>query len=96
MRYGVTARRKRNVKRLAGLRELRQNKREQRRAAGDVKMAASEADLSGTLVIEAKRASKSYDGKADRRAISRSAFCAATGSASSARMAPARRRCSIC
>src|SRR6202012_436498 len=63
LRYGVTARRKRNVKRLAGLGELRKNKREHRRAAGGVKMAASEADLSGTLVIEAKRASKAYDGK---------------------------------
>ena len=63
LRYGVTARRKRNVKRLAGLGELRRDKREHRRAAGGVKMAASEADLSGTLVIEAKHAAKAYDGK---------------------------------
>ncbi|HTT98810.1 MAG TPA: ATP-binding cassette domain-containing protein [Rhizomicrobium sp.] len=63
LRYGVTARRKRNVKRLAGLGELRKNKREHRRASGGVKMAASEADLSGTLAIEAKHASKAYDGR---------------------------------
>ncbi len=63
LRYGVTARRKRNVKRLAGLGDLRKQKREHRRAAGGVKMAASEADLSGTLVIEAKHVAKAYDGK---------------------------------
>ncbi|MEI9929523.1 MAG: ATP-binding cassette domain-containing protein [Rhizomicrobium sp.] len=63
LRYGVTARRKRNVKRLAGLGDLRKQKREHRRVSGGVKMATSEADLSGTLVIEAKHASKSYDNK---------------------------------
>ena len=60
VRYGVTARRKRNQGRMARLRDLRQQRREQRRATGQVRMTASEAQLSGSLVIEAKRISKSY------------------------------------
>jgi len=61
MRYGVTARRKRNVRRVAGLRALRQHRREARRAAGTVNMAVAEAERSGTLVIEAKALGKSFD-----------------------------------
>ena len=61
MRYGVTARRKRNVRRVAGLQALRQHRREARRAAGTVNMAVAEAERSGTLVIEAKAVGKSYD-----------------------------------
>jgi ATP-binding cassette subfamily F protein uup len=61
MRYGVTARRKRNVRRVAGLQALRQHRREARRAAGTVNMAVAEAERSGTLVIEAKAVSKKYD-----------------------------------
>ncbi len=60
VRYGVTARRKRNVKRMANLRELRQNRREQLRATGVVKLEAVEADEGGTRVIEAKKVAKSY------------------------------------
>jgi ATP-binding cassette subfamily F protein uup len=60
VRYGVTARRKRNQGRMARLRDLRQQRREQRRVTGQVRMAASEAQLSGSLVIEAKRISKSF------------------------------------
>jgi ABC transport system ATP-binding/permease protein len=63
VRYGVTARRKRNVKRMAGLANLRSQKREAWRSQGSVKMVASEADLSGTLVVEAKHATKAYDGR---------------------------------
>jgi ATP-binding cassette subfamily F protein uup len=63
VRYGVSGRRKRNVKRLAGLAELRQKRREQRRVTGSVKLSASEGEISGTLVVEAKHAAKSYDGK---------------------------------
>ena len=61
MRYGVTARRKRNVRRVAGLQALRQHRREARRATGTVAMAVAEAERSGTLVIEAKAIGKSYD-----------------------------------
>jgi ABC transport system ATP-binding/permease protein len=58
--YGVTARRKRNVRRLQGLHNLRQERREQRRAVGEVKISVSEADTSGKLVIDAKDISKSF------------------------------------
>jgi ABC transport system ATP-binding/permease protein len=60
MRYGVTARRKRNMRRVAGLKALRQNRRDARRAAGTVAMSAAEAERSGALVIEASGISKSY------------------------------------
>src|SRR5262249_21699851 len=60
VRYGVTARRKRNVRRMAELGALRKERREQRRAAGQVTLAASDAGLSATCVIEAKAVSKSY------------------------------------
>jgi ATP-binding cassette subfamily F protein uup len=63
VRYGVSGRRKRNVKRLAGLAQLRQNRHEQRHVTGSVKLAASEGNISGTLVVEAKHAGKSYDGR---------------------------------
>ncbi|ACL56470.1 ABC-F family ATP-binding cassette domain-containing protein [Methylobacterium nodulans] len=63
LRYGVTARRKRNVKRLAGLHELRRRRREHRGPVGSISMTASEAEASGTLVAEAVRATKSYDGR---------------------------------
>jgi ATP-binding cassette subfamily F protein uup len=63
MRYGVTARRKRNQRRVGELRALRTERREARRAIGDVKMVASDAPLSGKLAIEAERLSKAYDDK---------------------------------
>ena len=62
MRYGVTARRKRNMRRVAGLKALRQKRRDARRAAGTVALSAAEADRSGALVIEANGISKSYGG----------------------------------
>jgi ATP-binding cassette subfamily F protein uup len=60
MRYGVTARRKRNVRRVAGLQALRQARRDYRRAAGKAEIVATEAETSGTLVIEAKGIGKSF------------------------------------
>ncbi len=60
MRYGVTARRKRNVRRVAGLQALRQARRDYRRAAGKAEMEASAADASGALVIEAKGVGKAF------------------------------------
>ena len=60
LRYGVTARRKRNQKRLADLHSLRKKHREQRGAQGKVRMEAAEADLSGRLVMVAEDVSKSY------------------------------------
>jgi ATP-binding cassette subfamily F protein uup len=62
LRYGVTARRKRNQNRLARLRDLRSQRREARgnRPLGDVAMAAQEARQSGKLVIEAERIARSF------------------------------------
>jgi ATP-binding cassette subfamily F protein uup len=63
LRYGVTARRKRNVRRLGNLHAMRQQFRDRRRAVGTVNMTLAEAEQSGTLVVEADRISKSYDGR---------------------------------
>ncbi|WP_257168200.1 ABC-F family ATP-binding cassette domain-containing protein [Bradyrhizobium sp. SRS-191] len=60
LRHGVSGRRKRNVKRLANLHALRQQRRDYRGTAGSANLAAAEADKSGKLVIEAKGATKSY------------------------------------
>ena len=62
--YGVTARRKRNQRRLADLHGLRQQRRERARPTGDVKLEVTESGLSGKLVVEAKDISKAYDGTA--------------------------------
>ena len=60
MRYGVTARRKRNMRRVAELGDLRQAKRDARRSEGNVRLATNEAGISGKLVIEAQNIAKSY------------------------------------
>ena len=62
LRYGVSARRKRNQKRLGDLHTLRAERKEARanRAQGDVNLAVQDARLSGKLVVEAKGISKSY------------------------------------
>ena len=62
MRYGVTARRKRNMRRVGELADLRQRRREALRATGTVRMAASEAEGSGTLVIQLDHVTKAYGG----------------------------------
>ncbi|WP_137391598.1 ABC-F family ATP-binding cassette domain-containing protein [Rhodoligotrophos defluvii] len=62
VRYGVTARRKRNMGRLRGLEALRRQRREQRRVQGTARMVAAEAEVSGKLVIEATGLSKAYGG----------------------------------
>ena len=60
LRYGVTARRKRNQGRLARLQDLRRQRREHRKVEGQVKLASTEGQASGTLVIEAKNVSKAF------------------------------------
>jgi ATP-binding cassette subfamily F protein uup len=60
MRYGVTARRKRNMRRVGLLAEMRKDFREHRGALGSVKIAVTEADLSGKLVVEAECITKSF------------------------------------
>jgi ATP-binding cassette subfamily F protein uup len=60
LRYGVTARRKRNQRRLAALHALRRKRKEQRAAQGMVRLEAPQAELSGRLVMAAEAVSKSY------------------------------------
>ena len=64
LRYGVTARRKRNVGRLERLANLRQERREQRKVTGAVTIAVSEGRTSGALVAEAENISKSFGARA--------------------------------
>ncbi|ODT66498.1 MAG: elongation factor 3 [Pelagibacterium sp. SCN 63-23] len=70
LRYGVTARRKRNVGRLEKLANLRQERREQRRVTGSVMLAVSEGRTSGALVAEAENISKSFGERAVVREFS--------------------------
>jgi ATP-binding cassette subfamily F protein uup len=63
LRYGVTARRKRNVRRLANLHALRAERRQARGPAGGAKLAAADADLSGRLVVVAENVAKSFDSR---------------------------------
>ncbi|WP_050418867.1 ABC-F family ATP-binding cassette domain-containing protein [Bradyrhizobium tropiciagri] len=60
LRYGVSGRRKRNVKRLGNLHALRDQRRNYRGATGNATLAAAEADKSGRLVIEAKSIAKAF------------------------------------
>ncbi len=60
---GVTARRKRNMRRVAELGELRQQRRDARAVQGTVKMEVTSAGITGKLVMEAKGISKGYDGR---------------------------------
>ncbi len=62
LRYGVTARRKRNMRRVGQLQALREQRRSYRGSIGKADMTASTASESGTLVVEARNISKSYDG----------------------------------
>jgi ABC transport system ATP-binding/permease protein len=63
MHGGVTARRKRNVRRVAELRKLRAERKAARGPIGNVRFAVSEGGTSGKLVIEAERISKAFDGR---------------------------------
>ncbi|MEE4209820.1 MAG: ATP-binding cassette domain-containing protein [Parvularcula sp.] len=63
LRYGVTARRKRNVRRLHNLHDLRQQRDERRGPQGQLQLGASEADASGRKVIQASGLSFAYGDK---------------------------------
>jgi ATP-binding cassette subfamily F protein uup len=63
MHGGVTARRKRNVRRVAELHKLRAERRDARGPTGNVRFAVSEGGASGKLVIEAEHISKAFDGR---------------------------------
>jgi ABC transport system ATP-binding/permease protein len=60
MRYGVTARRKRNMRRVGELADLRSERREALRSVGVASMIAQDTKASGALVIDAEQISKSY------------------------------------
>jgi ATP-binding cassette subfamily F protein uup len=70
MRYGVTARRKRNMRRVGELADLRSERREALRSVGVAAMIAQDAKASGALVIDAERISKSYDDRPIVRDVS--------------------------
>ena len=63
LRYGVTARRKRNVRRLGELHALRAQLKDARRPQGEVKFAKAEISLSGKRMIRASGITKKYDDK---------------------------------
>ena len=63
LRYGVTARRKRNVKRLGDLHTLRQQRRDYRGPQGDMEAVLQAGDRSGKLVVKADKLVKKYGDK---------------------------------
>ncbi|MDD7909240.1 ABC-F family ATP-binding cassette domain-containing protein [Pseudovibrio exalbescens] len=63
MTYGVTARRKRNMRRVRELADLRQKKRDYKGPQSGVKMAATEGEVSGKLVSEAKSINKAFEAR---------------------------------
>ncbi|MFT3672317.1 ABC-F family ATP-binding cassette domain-containing protein [Aestuariivirga sp.] len=67
MRYGVTARRKRNMRRVALLASLRTERKEHVGRLGTVTLQAAAGETSGKLVVEAQKISKSFG---ERRIVS--------------------------
>jgi len=63
MRYGVTARRKRNVRRVGELADLRTQLKTARTAPSAVTMTAQDAQPSGALAVELKKVSKALGGR---------------------------------
>ncbi|WP_375650629.1 ABC-F family ATP-binding cassette domain-containing protein [Bartonella sp. OT172YNZD] len=60
LRYGVSARRKRNVRRLGELKNLRQRHQTYKGQPGNALLTAAKSHDSGQLVLEAKKISKFY------------------------------------
>ena len=60
LRYGVSGRRKRNMRRVGQLQALRQQRRTHQAAVGNAAITQSSAAPSGALVIEARNICKSY------------------------------------
>jgi ATP-binding cassette subfamily F protein uup len=70
VRYGVTARRKRNVRRMSELNALRETKRNAAKVVGDVKISVAEGLVSGKLVVEAEMIGKAYKGRSIVKGLS--------------------------
>jgi len=64
LRYGVTARRKRNMRRLGELQTMRSQHRGHKGPQGTVQATVSDAQESGKLVIEAEKITKTYGDRA--------------------------------
>ena len=64
LRYGVTARRKRNMRRLGELHDMRARHRTHQGPQGSVNATVSEVRESGKLVIEAENITKSFGNRA--------------------------------
>ncbi|MCD7060181.1 ABC-F family ATP-binding cassette domain-containing protein [Pelagibacterium xiamenense] len=64
VRYGVTARRKRNVRRMNELSDLRKKVRDYRGPQGNVRMTVAEGEQSGAMVVEAEDVWKSFGERA--------------------------------
>jgi ABC transport system ATP-binding/permease protein len=62
LREGLTARRKRNMGRVASLLTMRRDKAQRLKRTGDVAMSLGDAERSGQLVLEANHISKSFTG----------------------------------
>ncbi|TCR01295.1 ABC-F family ATP-binding cassette domain-containing protein [Neorhizobium sp. JUb45] len=61
MRYGVTARRKRNMRRVGELQAMRADYRGHKGAQGSVQASVAEGRESGKLVVEAENITKAYE-----------------------------------
>jgi len=63
VRYGVTARRKRNVRRMSELADLRQKRNDHRGPTGSVKLSVSDGRQSGAIVADIEDISKTFGDK---------------------------------
>jgi len=61
VRYGVTARRKRNVRRMAELSSLKETRINQRQQTGSIRLDAASGKTSGAIVVDMKGISKKFD-----------------------------------
>ena len=97
LRYGVTARRKRNVRRLADLHDAaRASASELRGPQGGLEARGGGCGAFGQAGRRRGRGRRRASASASSCATSPPGSCAATASASSGRTAPARPRCSRC
>ncbi len=96
LRQGIKARRTRNEGRVRALEAMRAERAARREQIGNVRLQVEQAEQSGKLVFEAKRDLEGLRRQGRWSTISRPASSAAIASASSARTAPARRRCCGC